>query len=98
MEERINIGIYFTKITALKVVCLGLDGPRNTNTYSFASNIGIGPVKRNLFAYGGFFEDPAGVRHDGNFCMNGLIDSEQKPHPGLFAMKYLQRYSCNPLM
>ena len=23
--------------------------------------------------------------------MNGLIDSEQQPHPGLFAMKYLQR-------
>ena len=32
-----------------------------------------------------------GVRNDGNFCMNGLIDSEQQPHPGLFAMKYLQR-------
>ena len=66
-------------------------GIRTPIPKEFASNIGIGPVKNTFFAYGGFFEDPAGVRHDGNFCMNGLIDSEQNPHPGLFAMKYLQR-------
>ena len=55
------------------------------------TNIGTGPVKKTFFAYGGYYEDPVGIYNDGNFCMNGLIDSEQKPHPGLFAMKYLQR-------
>ena len=57
----------------------------------FKQNIGQGPVKDTFFAYGGWWENKAGVRHDGNFCMNGLIDSEQVPHPGLFAMKYQQR-------
>lgn len=56
------------------------------------ANIGIGPVKDTFFAYGGWYEDPVGVRHDGNFCMNGLIDAGQQPKPGAFAMKYLQRY------
>ena len=57
----------------------------------FKKNVGKGPVKETFFAYGGWFEDAAGVHHDGNFCMNGLVDSEQVPHPGLYAMKYLQR-------
>ncbi len=57
----------------------------------FKTNIGKGPVKETFFAYGGWFEDPAGVRTDGNFCMNGLIDAGQIPHPGTYAMKYLQR-------
>ncbi len=57
----------------------------------FKSNIGKGPVKDTFFAYGGYFEDPVGVRNDGNFCMNGLIDSEQVPHPTAYAMKYVQR-------
>lgn len=57
----------------------------------FSHNVGIGPVNEHFFAYGGWWEDKAGVRHDGNFCMNGLIGADQTPHPGLFAMKYLQR-------
>jgi beta-galactosidase len=57
----------------------------------FKHNIGKGPVKETFFAYGGYFEDPVGVRHDNNFCMNGLIDSEQVPHPGTYAMKWLHR-------
>ena len=58
---------------------------------AFKANVGVGPVKDTFFAYGGWFEDPAGIRHDGNFCMNGLIDAGQQPKPGVFAMKYLQR-------
>jgi len=57
----------------------------------FKHNIGKGPVKKTFFAYGGYFEDPVGVRHDNNFCMNGLIDADQVPHPGTYAMKWLHR-------
>ena len=57
----------------------------------FAKNIGKGPVGKTFFAYGGWFEDPAGVRNDGNFCMNGLLGADQVPHPAVDAMKYLQR-------
>ena len=66
-------------------------GIRTPIPEEYRMNIGTGPVKKTFFAYGGYFEDPVGIYNDGNFCMNGLIDSEQKPHPGLFAMKYLQR-------
>jgi beta-galactosidase len=57
----------------------------------YRDNIGKGPVRETFFAYGGWFEKPAGVRTDGDFCMNGLIDAGQVPHPGTYAMKYLQR-------
>ncbi len=57
----------------------------------FRKNIGKGPVQKTFFAYGGFFEEPVGVYNDGNFCMNGLINAEQVPHPATYAMKYLQR-------
>ncbi|VGO16346.1 Beta-galactosidase [Pontiella desulfatans] len=58
---------------------------------AYEGNIGIGPVRDTFFAYGGWWEEQAGVRHDGNFCMNGLLAADQTPHPGLFAMKYQQR-------
>jgi beta-galactosidase len=57
----------------------------------YKHNIGKGPVKETFFAYGGYFEDPVGVRHDNNFCMNGLLDADQVPHPGTYAMKWLHR-------
>lgn len=38
------------------------------------------------YAYGGHFE-PKGVHHDNNFCLNGVVDSERNPHPGLFEVK-----------
>ena len=38
------------------------------------------------WAYGGHFE-PKGVHHDYNFCMNGVIDPDHTPHPGLFQVK-----------
>jgi beta-galactosidase len=45
-----------------------------------------------FFAYGGWFEDPVGVRNDNNFCMNGVVSSDRRPHPGLHALKYVYRY------
>jgi beta-galactosidase len=57
----------------------------------FKGNISQGPVAETFYAYGGWFEEPHGIRTDGNFCMNGLISAGQVPHPGTYAMKYLQR-------
>ena len=66
-------------------------GLRTVVPEEFKANVGIGPVKEDFFAYGGWWEDADGVANDGNFCMNGLLASDRTPHPGLFAMKYLQR-------
>ncbi|WP_430812555.1 MULTISPECIES: glycoside hydrolase family 2 TIM barrel-domain containing protein [unclassified Carboxylicivirga] len=38
------------------------------------------------WAYGGHFE-PEGLHHDENFCLNGLVDPDRTPHPGLFEVK-----------
>ncbi|MGJ5641252.1 glycoside hydrolase family 2 TIM barrel-domain containing protein [Formosa sp. S-31] len=38
------------------------------------------------WAYGGHFE-PEGMHHDDNFCLNGVVDPDLKPHPGLFEVK-----------
>ncbi|VGO16399.1 Beta-galactosidase [Pontiella desulfatans] len=57
----------------------------------FKGTIGKGPVKETFYAYGGWFETPAGIPTDGNFCMNGLVSAGQVPHPGTYAMKWLQR-------
>ena len=45
-----------------------------------------------FLAYGGWFEDPAGVPNDNNFCMNGIVRADRTPHPGAFAFKYVYRY------
>lgn len=37
------------------------------------------PDGRTYFAYGG----DLGPADDGNFCMNGLVDADHRPHPGL---------------
>lgn len=38
------------------------------------------------WAYGGHFE-PEGVHNDGNFCMNGVVNPDMTPHPGLYEVK-----------
>jgi beta-galactosidase len=38
------------------------------------------------WAYGGHFE-PDGVHNDGNFCMNGVVNPDLTPHPGLYEVK-----------
>lgn len=39
------------------------------------------------WGYGGDFE-PEGVYNDGNFCMNGLVNPDRTPHPGLQEVKH----------
>ncbi len=40
------------------------------------------------FAYGGHYGDEP---NDGNFCINGLVDPDGHPHPGLIELKWLAR-------
>ncbi|TLX71377.1 DUF4981 domain-containing protein [Labilibacter sediminis] len=47
--------------------------------------------EKEFYAYGGWWEDPRGLHHDGNFCMNGLLASDWTPHPGLNTVKYFYR-------
>jgi beta-galactosidase len=48
-------------------------------------------IKDYFYAYGGNWENPRGIHHDGNFCMNGLLASDWAPHPGLNTVKYFYR-------
>ncbi|MGE4490393.1 MAG: glycoside hydrolase family 2 TIM barrel-domain containing protein [Kiritimatiellales bacterium] len=66
-------------------------GIRQPVPSQFKKNIGTGPDRDTFFAYGGWWENAAGLHNDSNFCMNGLINADQVPHPGLFALKYVQR-------
>jgi beta-galactosidase len=45
-----------------------------------------------FLAYGGWWEDKTGIRNDNNFNNNGLVSADRKPHPGLWAIKYVYRY------
>ncbi|MBP3237694.1 MAG: hypothetical protein J6M24_01200 [Lachnospiraceae bacterium] len=40
------------------------------------------------YAYGGDFEE---LRHDGNFCIDGLMYPERLPHTGMYEMKNVYR-------
>lgn len=64
-------------------------GLRTPIPAAFRHRIGAGPVKNSFFAYGGWHEPDR--HHDGNFCMNGLLAADWKPHPGLYAVKYVYR-------
>jgi beta-galactosidase len=44
-----------------------------------------------FFAYGGWWEDSKGISNDRNFCMNGLVAADRKPHPALNTIKYFYR-------
>jgi beta-galactosidase len=44
-----------------------------------------------FMAYGGYWEDRRAIHNDVNFCQNGLIGADRKPHPGLLAIKYVYR-------
>jgi beta-galactosidase len=48
--------------------------------------------RTRFLAYGGWFEDPEGIRNDNNFCMNGVVTADRVPQPGLHALKYVYRY------
>ena len=45
-----------------------------------------------FLAYGGWWEDRAAIRNDGNFSQNGLVSADRVPRPGLSAIKYVYRY------
>ena len=68
-------------------------GIRQSVPAEYENNIGIGPVKEDFFAYGGWFEHKLDrkVTNDGNFCMNGLIAADWTPHPGLMTIKHVYR-------
>lgn len=52
----------------------------------------LGPKGPKTFlAYGGWWEDRAGIYNDGNFCQNGLVSADREPHGGLWAIKYVYR-------
>ena len=57
----------------------------------FKKNIGVGPVKKTFYAYGGWWEKKAKIHTDGNFCMNGLVATGREPHPGLLTLQHVQR-------
>jgi beta-galactosidase len=46
----------------------------------------LDPKLGTFFAYGGTF-GPPGTASDGNFCANGLVNSDRLPHPGLAEVK-----------
>lgn len=46
---------------------------------------------KSFLAYGGWWEDRAGIYNDNNFCQNGLVSADRNPHPGLWAIKYVYR-------
>ncbi len=49
------------------------------------------------WAYGGDF-GPEDVPSDGNFCLNGLVNPDRSPHPGLEEVKKVyQDYSIQPV-
>ena len=43
------------------------------------------------YAYGGDY-GPEDVPSDGNFCINGLVSPDRKPHPGLIEVKKVYQY------
>lgn len=62
-----------------------LDGPASIDGFRNVDRRGT------YIAYGGDF-GPPDVPSDGNFCMNGLVDADRHPHPGLFAIKKAYQY------
>ncbi|HXS68129.1 MAG TPA: glycoside hydrolase family 2 TIM barrel-domain containing protein [Candidatus Polarisedimenticolia bacterium] len=52
---------------------------------------------KTFWAYGGDF-GPPGTPSDDNFCCNGLVTPDRKPHPGLFEVKHVYQYiHCRPV-
>lgn len=42
------------------------------------------------FAYGGAFE-PAGLRHDDNFCMNGVVNADRVEKPAMAVIRHIHQ-------
>ena len=50
-------------------------------------------TSQTLFAYGGWWENERNIFNDNNFCMNGLVASDNNPHPGVASLKYWHRFT-----
>jgi beta-galactosidase len=46
---------------------------------------------KTFWAYGGDF-GPKGTPSDDNFCCNGLVTPDRRPHPGLLQVKHVYQY------
>ncbi|MCT4648239.1 MAG: DUF4981 domain-containing protein [Carboxylicivirga sp.] len=44
-----------------------------------------------FFAYGGWWEDAKALYTARDFCMNGVVGADHKPHPGLYTLKYFHQ-------
>jgi len=56
-----------------------------------------GWLDKTFWAFGGDF-GPEGTPSDDNFCCNGLVTPDRKPHPGLFEVKHWYQYiRCKPV-
>ncbi|MEM9986844.1 MAG: glycoside hydrolase family 2 TIM barrel-domain containing protein, partial [Bacteroidota bacterium] len=49
------------------------------------------PEGESYFAYGGDF-DAQDIQNDRNFCLNGLVDPDRRPHPALLEVKKVYQY------
>lgn len=57
----------------------------------------VKPGDKTFWAYGGDF-GPRGTPSDDNFCCNGLVGPDRKPHPGLLEVKHVYQYiHCAPV-
>lgn len=56
-----------------------------------------GWLTKTFWAFGGDF-GPTGTPSDDNFCCNGLVTPDRRPHPGLFEVKHVYQYiRCTPV-
>jgi beta-galactosidase len=51
----------------------------------------VAPGQKTFWAYGGDF-GPKGTPSDDNFCCNGLVSADRKPHPGLSQVKKVYQF------
>jgi len=77
----------------------GTPNPAGNRTLTLAAARTFQPVTRGepwFWAYGGDF-GPPGTPSDGNFCCNGLVSADRRPHPGLLEVKHIYQYvHCRP--
>ncbi|MDR1492649.1 MAG: DUF4981 domain-containing protein [Planctomycetaceae bacterium] len=70
------------------------DVPQNAVSKSPRAGFSLKQSNNNstrYFAFGGDF-GPPGVPSDQNFCMNGLINADRTPHPGLTEVKKVYQH------
>ncbi len=57
----------------------------------------VKPGDKTFWAYGGDF-GPEATPSDNNFCGEGLVTPDRRPHPGLYEVKHVYQYiHCRPV-